>query len=723
MATACERLDSLVKDYLLFRGFTATAKTFDHELKQDKDRGLRADKILEQLLAYIGTYDLQHLRENWAYLNHRFFSRLEQRYASSVRKLEISLLKLYVVNAQQNNRQDRVRDFFERMGPELQNQQEFRDWFAFPFLSSPAENSTFSLETEVVNEKQKPARRFAINLSTPLLKRRQEPRPEKSKASVSRAGALPVSQPSNQSSNNSSTRVSTQISQPRPSRPSFTTSTGTSAAKASAATSTVQPAVATAGTFSTSGVPVGQKSITSRRVSDTSQPSGVSGYQQQGTDRSVVAGVRGKVARELTSFPPYTSPQSEKTDLVPATVASSGGDVGKPDLITDQSSSAGDANNSSCPPEQGDAGEHDTASVSAQQAEPLECAVVEKLQELKAGEQCPFLLLSEDDYLEHQSAVCYSRFSSTGQHIASLDADGVVKVWTWSPQPCTTATVMSRAPFLSLDWASKSDRWLLLGNKSGQIRLFDTREIKTFREASVEAPYARVVYLSTCPATMMFASCLAAAGSAADAGGCLALWDLRTMKLEKTITTDPVPVASTCCVHNMTGKQLLSGGADGWIRLYDVGQQQCVMKWPAHRGPVSALHFGSQESSCFSMGTDGKLCEWSLTRNGHPLRQIVMTAGISTQETGACPAASTIPQGQPFCLNKDKTYILASTTSQGIICKVRESSDQPTLPRIMDLSRHNDCVTTVDWSPSVETPVCLTGARDGCLKVFTLLSQ
>ena len=32
---------------------------------------------------------------------------------------------------------------------------------------------------------------------------------------------------------------------------------------------------------------------------------------------------------------------------------------------------------------------------------------------------------------------------------------------------------------------------LLLGNQSGQIRLFDTREIKTFREASVEAPHLR----------------------------------------------------------------------------------------------------------------------------------------------------------------------------------------------------------------------------------------
>lgn len=90
---------------------------------------MQADKIVEQLMAYVGSHDLQHLREYWAHLNQRFFSRLEQRYAASVRKLEVSLLKLYIVNAHQNNRQDRVRDFFEKIGPELQNQLEFREWF------------------------------------------------------------------------------------------------------------------------------------------------------------------------------------------------------------------------------------------------------------------------------------------------------------------------------------------------------------------------------------------------------------------------------------------------------------------------------------------------------------------------------------------------------------------------------------------------------------------
>ena len=48
----------------------------------------------------------------------------------SVRKLEVSLLKMYVVNAHQTNRPDKVTEFFEKMTPELHSQPEFREWFS-----------------------------------------------------------------------------------------------------------------------------------------------------------------------------------------------------------------------------------------------------------------------------------------------------------------------------------------------------------------------------------------------------------------------------------------------------------------------------------------------------------------------------------------------------------------------------------------------------------------
>lgn len=47
----------------------------------------------------------------------------------AVKKIEHSLLRMYLVNAIINSKQDKVLEFFEKMGPELQNQQEWKDWF------------------------------------------------------------------------------------------------------------------------------------------------------------------------------------------------------------------------------------------------------------------------------------------------------------------------------------------------------------------------------------------------------------------------------------------------------------------------------------------------------------------------------------------------------------------------------------------------------------------
>lgn len=70
-------VDELVREYLLFRGFTSTVKAFDNDLKADKDKGFRVDKILEQILHYISVSDLNGLKEYWLHLDSLVFSKLE----------------------------------------------------------------------------------------------------------------------------------------------------------------------------------------------------------------------------------------------------------------------------------------------------------------------------------------------------------------------------------------------------------------------------------------------------------------------------------------------------------------------------------------------------------------------------------------------------------------------------------------------------------------------
>ncbi|XP_062530081.1 WD repeat-containing protein 91 isoform X2 [Bombyx mori] len=70
-------VDELVREYLLFRGFASTLKAFDNDLKADKDKGFRVDKIIEQIMHFINVSDLNGLKEYWSHLDSLIFTKLE----------------------------------------------------------------------------------------------------------------------------------------------------------------------------------------------------------------------------------------------------------------------------------------------------------------------------------------------------------------------------------------------------------------------------------------------------------------------------------------------------------------------------------------------------------------------------------------------------------------------------------------------------------------------
>lgn len=75
-------MDEMIREYLLFRGFTATVKAFDSDLKIDKEKGFRVDKIIDQLWHFINSYDLNALRELWGHLDTHMFAKLESNFTT-----------------------------------------------------------------------------------------------------------------------------------------------------------------------------------------------------------------------------------------------------------------------------------------------------------------------------------------------------------------------------------------------------------------------------------------------------------------------------------------------------------------------------------------------------------------------------------------------------------------------------------------------------------------
>ncbi|KAI0211007.1 WD repeat-containing protein 91 [Lamellibrachia satsuma] len=145
MANTVGRIDELVTEYLLYRGFHSAAKFLESDSKNARDKGFRVDKILDQIHVYIANNDLQGLIDYWHFLDRRLFSHLVPPHEGAVHKLEISLFKMYVISAAQNSKQDKVSEFFEKMTPQLQGQPVWSEWFVLPFLKSPEEHRPFTM--------------------------------------------------------------------------------------------------------------------------------------------------------------------------------------------------------------------------------------------------------------------------------------------------------------------------------------------------------------------------------------------------------------------------------------------------------------------------------------------------------------------------------------------------------------------------------------------------
>ena len=101
--------DELAREWLAWRGFAGALRAFDEERAADRGAGLSADRLTELIFAtYVPSHDAAALCGLLDFLQQRFFARLDAEWAADVRKLESSVLRLYVVRALQAGRRDKV---------------------------------------------------------------------------------------------------------------------------------------------------------------------------------------------------------------------------------------------------------------------------------------------------------------------------------------------------------------------------------------------------------------------------------------------------------------------------------------------------------------------------------------------------------------------------------------------------------------------------------------
>ncbi|XP_047426068.1 WD repeat-containing protein 91 isoform X1 [Mugil cephalus] len=748
MGSAVERTDEHVREYLIFRGFNSTLKHFDSDIKADKEKGFRVDKIIDQLQQFVQNFELSGLKEYWLYLDRRLFCRLEDVYRSTVNKLRTSLYRYYVINTIQKGNLEKTQEFFQKQALELQTQSEWRDWFILPFIPSPEQNPAFSMYFS-----RQWADTFLVSLHnflSVLFQCMPQPVLLSFEAEVQKMTSLTEE---NERLRQRLFALHTESRDQRDSDemvhhkfpPYIQNKDRLGDTELDLMSSQRAMAIATAPSknFFSTFLPPGRRTPGKPPQVTTGSSSSQTGVIRQ--DPQIIQPSKSKEAIQAKEGKPSSSQSSVNEPVSSQSQQSTNHSTNhvtnqnpRHKRIQDHEKERKELLSKPSPQTLEKKGE-------TEEVEPLTETSSELSDCLNRGSwgvgaeggglqvEQPFIKLSQEEYGEHHSSIMHCRVDCSGRRVASLDVDGVIKVWSFNPIMQTKATIMSKSPLLSLEWATKPDRLLLLGSGVGTVRLYDTDAKKNLYEMNIDDTHPRILSLACSPSGSSFVCSAAAVGRAGSfessrlpvpVSGQLLLWDTKTVKQQLQFSLEPGPVAINCTAFNHNGNLLVTGAADGIIRLFDMQRYESAMSWRAHDGEVYSVEFSSDENTVFSIGEDGKFIQWNIHRCG-----VKQTEQVLPQDaTGPFVLSGysgykqvQVPRGRLFAFNSEGQHILTCSGAGGIIYRL--TNGEPALERVLSLGGHKAPVVTVDWCSAVDCGTCLTASMDGKIKLSTLLAQ
>ncbi|KAL5726890.1 hypothetical protein ACHQM5_000135 [Ranunculus cassubicifolius] len=137
--------EELVREFLIFRGFTNTLHTFQTELSTDIGKEFDVDKILDLVFrVYVPRFQAEKLVGLLRFFKQYVSTTAESMLVNTISKLESSILRYYIVQALQSGRKDKVAEFLGTSGNDLlQRGQDWIPWFAISYVKNPSIDPQF----------------------------------------------------------------------------------------------------------------------------------------------------------------------------------------------------------------------------------------------------------------------------------------------------------------------------------------------------------------------------------------------------------------------------------------------------------------------------------------------------------------------------------------------------------------------------------------------------
>ncbi|KAF9945474.1 WD repeat-containing protein 91 [Mortierella alpina] len=597
-----QHIDELVKEYLLFRGFTNTYKAFEVDTKTDKDKGFQAEKIIEELFASVSAMDMNALLEQWRYLDIRYFSRLDHRFAGSVKKFELCLLRYYLVYAIQHKRREKVVEFFEVHGAELQGNSEWVRWFALPFSKKPEAEPEYALffskawlDTFTVSLHNFLSTVFQ-NIPLPSLLCFNVDRLHR-KALQSEVEALQIL-------------------------------------------------------------------IESMRKDIQSSDAEISSLREQVALKKVTGARRRRAASMVEQQVVISTDADVKKDTLPKRTGS-------------QSSHVSQTNRLALTNARRLRAASDAASLAKSEIGSDSSTTSMSSEDLSRVEE-PFIIVSQEIFLEHQSGITHAKFSCEGSLISSCDAENIVRIWSYNgSSPLPPAKITNTNNILSLSWETR-DRYIFLGTDANLIRCFSLESRTVVHEIKTDAQFPRVRHLAYSPVEPILV-CAVSTGD--DSSGALISINMKTMTADHLVQLRESAEVINAVGFNHNGQLVVTGDVGGMIRVYDIRSLTRIMEWSASSHPVLACTFSFDENSIYSVDAQGQLSQDSIHKTDHRLDSYPLqgftTSTLSSAMMMAASSSATSVRSLGGSSIRSKSFLRAATSSGGSV-----NSSQAHIPRI-----------------------------------------
>ncbi|CAG8439635.1 10897_t:CDS:10 [Ambispora gerdemannii] len=691
------QLDELVKEYLLFRGFINTFRAFEQENKTDKDKSFQADKIIDELSSYISNSDINGLLEYWQYLHIRYFSRLDGRFFGSVKKFETCLLRYYLVYATQHKRKDKIVEFFDTFGAELNGNPEWTKWFGLPFSKNPVSDPNFEpfftkqwLDT------------FTVSLHNFLNAIFQNmPLPSLLCFNIDRLHRQTL-----QNEIKDLHRVIENLK---------------------------------------SELETGDHEISTLKQK-VARSEHATGYRR----RRALSMVEHK-EKNSNGVERLSAPSSRAKNQVSASVPVSRSVT--PSKQHDAGSVNSNHNNKASQSPRSLPEERAISPISEYTFDE------EDEGELQDDDET-FIINSQELYLRHTSGITLAKFSCEGSLIASCDADNLVKIWSDSGESPGLEINNHEYNILSMEWESRSDKFLFFGTDERIIRMYNQESKSVVHEFQMEERLPRVNQICCSPAEPVFAcsgsdvkirrdnpGTGSAAGSSATSSA-LVSWDIKTMSIQGTFWLDTpskshaVPIETIKFNHN--GKMLVTGDKTGYIRIFDIRKLSPIMEWnissasstinanKVGSGIVCSTLFSFDENSIYVVDESGQFSQCTLSfpfPTTFRKRTVSASSSRSTNSTATNVIGNNTnsndnsnrglshlappPRAPMVAFSPDTEHLVCVGGTGGCEGMIYQTSNGE---QVQSLASHSQSLTSVDWSATTGNAI-LTASTDGTLRL------